>query len=107
MTVKITPTNIRADTVTKGYSRYRNQNVIYWGEQNRITFDTYIRKEYIKTGKERVMVISKAEEYRPDLVASDAYGVSDMWWKIMEVNNIHDIYDFKAGKTIILPDNIF
>jgi len=46
-------------------------------------------------------------EYRPDLVSRDKYGIPDFWWKIMEVNNIKDIIDFKAGRTIVLPENIY
>jgi hypothetical protein len=50
------------------------------------------------------MVISKGVEHRPDLVSFDHYGHVDNWWRILEANNIKDIWDFKAGTTIILPD---
>jgi hypothetical protein len=46
-------------------------------------------------------------EYRPDLVSQDKYGLPDFWWKIMEVNGMKDIMDFKAGKTIVLPENVY
>lgn len=106
MTVPIKPTNTNAVAYVTGSSRYANRKVIYYGEQNIITFDTYIRKKYTPQGNERVMVINKGVEYRPDLVSYDVYGSSDYWWSIMEANSIHDVYSFKAGRTIILP-NIF
>lgn len=91
--------------VTAG-SRYLNSDVLYYGNQNFITFETYKRTPYVKTGNERVMVITKGVEYRPDLVSYDYYGFSDAWWKILEANNMKDIYDFKSGITIILPWSI-
>ena len=53
------------------------------------------------------MVISKNYEFRPDLVSYEAYGVVDFWWKIMEFNNIKDIFDFKAGINLTIPDQFF
>jgi hypothetical protein len=80
--------------------------VIYYGEQKFVTFPTYSRDAYVKTGTERVMVIKKGVEFRPDLVSFDVYGFPDNWWRIMEANNMKDIIEFKAGKTIVLPDKI-
>ena len=85
-------------------SRYLRQRVIYYGEQRFLTLETYIRKAYVPTGQEKIMVITKGVEYRPDLVSYDVYGFTDNWWHIMEVNSISDIMDFKAGKTIMLPE---
>jgi len=106
MTIPIQETNIRADKIVTGSSRYATSKVIYYGEERIITFDTYIRKTYIPSGKEKIMKLSKGVEYRPDLVSYDFYGSVDYWWKIMEVNKIKDVYDFKAGLTIFLP-NLF
>lgn len=106
MTVPISQSNIRTDLVIKGFSRYKNSNVIYWGDQKRICFETYLRKPYIPTGKERVVLITPGLAYRPDLLSFEAYGFTDAWWKIMEVNGIHDVYDFKPGITVILPENL-
>lgn len=105
MTIPIQYTNIPAVKLTEGFSRYRNQKVIYWGDNKLLTFDTYLRQPYTRTGKEKVMLITKGVEYRPDLVSFDVYGACDFWWKIMEVNGMYDIFDFKAGTTIILPAN--
>lgn len=103
MTILIEQANIRANQLVDGYSRYNGQRVIYWGPKRKITFETYLRKKYVKTGSEYVMVINKGVEYRPDLVSYDYYGIPDLWWKILEVNNIFDVFNFTKGKTIFLP----
>lgn len=104
MTVPIVYTNIPVQQLMTPASRYRKQTIIYYGEQNFLTFDTYLRKPYVPVGNEKVMVISKGVEYRPDLVSQDFYGFPDNWWRILEANGMMDIYDFKAGKTIMLPN---
>lgn len=98
--------NIPASRLVTPSSRYRQQNVIYYGERRLITFDTYVRKPYAPNGREKVMVIKKGIEYRPDLVSYDIYGFPDNWWRILEANKMKDVWEFKAGKTIILPDQV-
>jgi len=104
-TISIAP--IQASTITTVGSRYRTSDVLYYGPQKFMTFSTYKRTNYIKTGTEKVMLINNGVQYRPDLVSYDVYGFSDMWWKILEVNGMYDIWDFVAGKTIILPELAF
>lgn len=106
MTIPIEPSQQQAKFLMSGGSRYLNQTVIYYGEQRHLTFDTYIRENYKKDGNESVMLITKGTEYRPDLIAYDIYGFPNVWWKILEVNGMKDIWEFKAGKTIILPSQI-
>lgn len=95
---------ILAKNVVATGSRYLNSKVLYYGNRNLITFETYKRTNYVKTGTEKVMLITKGVEYRPDLVSYDYYGFTDVWWKILEVNEMKDIYEFKVGTTIILPE---
>jgi hypothetical protein len=104
MTQPIEISNTTPQDVVSAGSRYITQNVIYYGEQRFLTFDLYIRKPYEKTEQEDILVITKGVEYRPDLVSQDYYGFPDNWWRILEANNMKDIYDFKAGVTIILPE---
>ena len=106
MTQPIELSRIRPQDTVSGGSRYLNQKVIYYGEQRFLTFDLYLREEYEETGEEDVMVITKGFEYRPDLVSFDYYGFPDNWYRILEVNRIYDIFDFKTGKTIFLPSFI-
>ena len=88
-------------------SRYSESKVIYYTDNNFITFETYKKREYIPSSQDQVSVIPNGMQYRPDLVSQKKYGTVDFWWKIMEVNGIKDIYDFKAGMTIILPGNTY
>lgn len=104
MTIPIEKANLRPDAVLSGSSRYLGQNVIYWGDNKLITFDTYIRQPYVKTGSENIVRIPKTLEYRPDLIAYKFYRESELWWFILEANGMKDIMDFKAGKTIIIPE---
>lgn len=106
MSVPIEVANIDKKTVITSTSRYMKQNVIYYGEDRLLTFDIYLRSKYTRTGNEKIMLVSKGVEYRPDLVSYQVYGVPDMWWRIMEANGMKDIMEFAAGKTIILPSEI-
>jgi hypothetical protein len=106
MSQKIEISRVQPRSILPSGSRYMKQNVIYYGEKRIITFDTYNREKYEPNGREKVMVINKGVEYRPDLVSYDYYGFTDNWWRILEVNGIKDIFEFKAGKTIVLPDRV-
>lgn len=106
MATPILKSGIDAEKVVSKVSRYANQAVVYYGEQKFLTFDTYVRPDYKLTGAEQVMLITKGTEYRPDLVSFDYFGTPDVWWKIMEINGMKDIWEFKAGKTIILPNSV-
>ena len=104
--IKTSIAPIKSSNLVSPSSRYIDSTVLYYGDQNFVTFETYKRKNYVKSGIEKVMVISKGVEYRPDLVSYDFYGFADVWWKILEVNGMSDIFEFKAGVTIILPGSI-
>lgn len=106
MTQPVVLAGIPSQTVVSGSSRYLKQNVVYYGDQRLLTFDTYIRQTYNRRGDEKVMLVTKGTEYRPDLVSQDVYGFPDNWWRILEANGMKDIFDFKAGVTIILPNQI-
>jgi hypothetical protein len=107
MTQPITPANIQPAKLVAPGSRYLTQEVIYYGERKFLTFATYIRKPYKRNGSERVMLITKGVEYRPDLVSFQVFGYPDNWWRILEANGMKDIYEFKVGKTIIIPNQVF
>lgn len=106
MTIPVQYTNISPKTIVTPSSRYRNQRVIYYGEKKLLTFDTYIRVDYQPNGTEKITTITKGVEYRPDLVSQKVYGFPDNWWRILEANKMKDIWEFKVGKTIILPNRV-
>jgi hypothetical protein len=107
MAVPTVNTKIQPKNLLSGFSRYLKSTVIYWGANPRLTFTTYQRKPYTPSPSDTFGVIPPGSEYRPDKVSQNVYNTPDLWWKIMEVNGIYDIYDFKAGLTIRLPGNIF
>lgn len=94
---------VPASHIVASGSRYERSQVIYYGEQRFLTFEIYVRKKYSPSNSEEVMVVTKGVEYRPDLVSYDYYGYPDNWWRILEVNGMKDIFEFKAGTTILLP----
>tara|TARA_Y100000034_G_scaffold74747_1_gene89835 strand:- start:2681 stop:3007 length:327 start_codon:yes stop_codon:yes gene_type:complete len=87
-------------------SRYLDSTVFRYGDQKIITFETYKRKSALQSSEDRFFLISSAHEYRPDLVSVLAYGFPEWWWQILEANNIADVFDFKAGKTIRIPSSV-
>lgn len=104
----ITRTNLRPqDGFVPQTSRYINSEIIYYGDEGNITFTTYKKNNYPNNSADQFAVIPASMQYRPDLVSYKYYGLVDFWWKIMEANEIKDVFDFVAGKTIRLPANIF
>lgn len=107
MANKIEYTNLKPERFVSRISRYVSSKVIYYSDERILTFETYKKEKYKPDPNDQVAVIPAGMEYRPDLVSREKYGMSDFWWKIMEVNNIKDVMEFKAGRTIILPGNIY
>lgn len=87
-------------------SRYANEVVVYKTDNKLLTFKTYKKTITPSSDRDVYAVISPGSEYRPDLVSQKAYGTPDFWWKILEANNIKDIFDFKSGLNIKIPDAI-
>lgn len=107
MANRIEYTELRSTDFVTTVSRYANSRVVYYSDEKIITFETYKRKNFKQTSSDQVTVIPPGMEYRPDLVSREKYGIPDFWWKIMEANGMKDIIDFRAGKTIILPENVY
>ena len=101
----ITQTNIESRQFVTTTSRYLNSKVIYYGENKILTFETYKKKKNYNSSEDKFMVITPGMEYRPDLVSKKAFNTVDFWWKILEFNNMKDIFEFTAGKTIRIPSN--
>ena len=88
-------------------SRYASSRVLKYSDQKITTFETYKRKGFSMSASDQLAVIPAGMEYRPDLMSMQRYGTTDFWWRIMEVNKMKDVMDFKTGRTIILPENIY
>lgn len=107
MAIYTEKTNIDAKRFVPMTSRYSDSEILYWSERKMLTFTIYKKKNFAPSQRDKFFVITPGTEYRPDLVSQTAYGTVDFWWKIMEANNIKDIFEFKAGVNIRIPDNIF
>lgn len=107
MAVPITYTGLSPSRFVSPTSRYVSSEVLQYSEQNLLTFTIYKRKKYKAQPGDRFAVIAPGYEYRPDLMSNAIYGVPDFWWRLMEVNGIRDVYDFKAGTNIRIPASIF
>jgi hypothetical protein len=99
-------TNILTKKFVGFSSRYSDSTVVYYTENKLLTFDIYKKKNFKTSSGDKFMTIKPGHEYRPDLISQMAYGTCDFWWKIMEVNGIKDIFDFKSGLTIRIPDSV-
>lgn len=106
MANKISASPAPASAFVDFTSRYRNSSVIYYGEDNILTFESYKRTTPSFSKSDRFYLITSSTQYRPDLVSNLAYSNSSYWWKIMEANRMKDISEFKAGVTIRIPASI-
>lgn len=99
-------TRLSAASYVTFTSRYRQSNVIYYGDNRKITFTTYKRQEIPPSESDTFLTITKPFEFRPDLVSYRVYGTADYWWKILQFNKINDIFGFRAGVNIRIPTNL-
>lgn len=104
---KIEFTDLRATNFVTNVSRYAQSRVVYYSSEKIITFETYKRKKFVPSARDQVTVVTPGMEYRPDLMSFDKYGTPDFWWKILEANEMKDVAEFRAGATIILPENVY
>ncbi len=88
-------------------SRYSTSRVLYYGDSNIVTFESYKRTSPVFGKTDKFYLINEGSEFRPDLVSQTAYGVPSFWWRIMEANNMKDISEFKSGVTIRIPESLF
>lgn len=59
-----------------------------------------------KLADDVIMTVNKTYQFRPDLLAFDLYGDSDLWWvfAIRNPNTIKDpIFDMRSGVKIYIP----
>lgn len=100
-------TKIQARKFVNVTSRYANSPVVYYTEKKLLSYPLYRKERIAFSKKDKFTIITKGYEYRPDLVSFEFYGLPDFWWKIMEANDIKDIYDFKSGLSIKIPGAFF
>lgn len=85
----------------RGSSPYKNTPLF----DNRF-LDVMVPREIPRTADDILFTITKTYEYRPDKLAYDLYGDSNLWWvfAMRNKNSIIDpVWDFKVGNNIYLP----
>lgn len=68
--------------------------------------DVMINRPISKLDDDVLYAIDKVYEYRPDMLASDLYGNSALWWVFAQRNpNVlkDPLFDFRAGVQIYIP----
>ena len=98
---------IKAKKFVTVSSRYSDSEVIYYTEKKLLTFPLYRKKSIQKDKRDKFTIISSGHEFGPDLTSNEFYGTPDFWWKIMEANDLKDIYQYKAGLSIKIPGAFF
>ncbi len=96
-------TRIPANRFVTVSSRYASTPVIYYTENKYLTFPIYKKTRIPLSTNDKYYVVNAGTEYRPDLISQLAYGSVDFWWRIMQANDIKDVFDLKAGKNIRIP----
>ncbi len=86
-------------------SRYLNSKIIHYviDETKYLTFETFKKPQRSPNDQDRFYVITPGTQHRPDLVAKSAYGKEGYWWVLLLANDMKDVLEFEAGKTIIIP----
>jgi len=99
----ISYTNYGTNKLVSSTSRYNYRPVILYGPLKKAAFALYNRKEIPFAADDKFYEITKDIEFRPDLVSYKFYGLPDYWWRIMEMNKMKDVMEFRAGRNIRLP----
>jgi hypothetical protein len=105
MANKISYTNYGTNNLVNSTSRYSFRRIIQYGDDNKSTFTVYKDKNARIGPDDKFYEIQKEMEFRPDLVSNQFYGTPDLWWRIMEVNKMIDIMEFRSGRNIRIPNN--
>lgn len=57
-----------------------------------------------ESGRDIFLTIEGRFIKRPDLIASDMYGRSDLFWAVMDINNIRQpLLDLRVGQVLRIP----
>lgn len=91
----------RSDQYNKGrYSQGGKVSVLGGGTR----LGWWERKVLPKDSSDVPFTITPKYKYRPDRLAYDIYGDSELQWFVMQYNNVTDLFvDFNVGKVVSLP----
>jgi len=90
-------------------SKYKNSSVYRNTRINKYFLDLYEPPIIPDLENYKTITLDSKYNYRPDLLAYDLYGQSELWWVFALYNRDlikNPIYDFKSGIQIKIPKNI-
>ena len=59
-----------------------------------------------KTSQDTIHIVTISEQYRPDVIANNAYGDPNLAWVILSANGLSDIFDLVAEMEIRIPSSL-
>lgn len=59
-----------------------------------------------RTAYDTQHVVTPAEQYRPDIIANNAYGDPRLAWIILAANNLKSIFDLTVDMEIMIPSSL-
>jgi len=85
-----------------GVTRYHHRGKTITSTVGNERFDKYL--ETLSTGIYDLGKIPAGYDSRPDLISHLFFGKTDVWWRLMLINNIPDPFEGLAvGNQILLP----
>jgi hypothetical protein len=105
MANEISYTNYGTKNLVASTSRYAARTVIHYGIHKKAAFAVHGKKIIGVLPGDKFYEIQKDMEFRPDLVSNHFFGMPDLWWRIMEVNGMKDILEFRSGRNIRIPNS--
>lgn len=85
---------------------YSSTSPYYNTKNNEFYLDLMVNRPIPKSKDDKLFTINQVYHMRPDLLAYDLYGYSDLWWVFAQRNPntlMDPTFDFKKGTQIYLP----
>jgi len=86
--------------------KYTSVSPYYNTGTNEFYLDLMVNRSIPKNADDRLFTINQVYNLRPDLLAYDLYGYSELWWVFAQRNPntlVDPLGDFTLGKNIYLP----
>ena len=90
-------------------TKYKNNSVYKNTKLRKYYLDIFEPPIITNLENYNTITLESRYNYRPDLLAYDLYGQSELWWIFTFYNRDtikNPIYDFKSGTQIKIPKNI-
>ncbi len=85
---------------------YTATSPYYETRNNEFYLDLMVNRNIPKRTDDKLFVINQVYNLRPDFLAHDMYGTSELWWVFSQRNPntlVDPLYDFRVGTQIYLP----